>query len=151
MKMQRSENPILFLSHTEKEQVTKAIQLAEFATSGEIRVHLERKIEGDPLAHAKAIFEKIGMTDTNARNGVLILLGVKSHRMVVLGDQGINDIVADNFWDDVICHMVTHFTEDRFGDGLAEGILMVGNKLKEHFPYQRNDINELPDEMSYSM
>ena len=45
--------------------------------------------------------------------------------------------------------LLEHFRENRFTDGLIEGIGMVGIKLKDHFPYQTDDINELPDDISF--
>ena len=32
---------------------------------------------------------------------------------------------------------------------LTAGITMAGEKLKEHFPYQSDDVNELSDEISF--
>ncbi len=150
MKIQRSKEPLLFLSKQEKIEVVQAIQQAELKTSGEIRVHLERKIEGKPLTHGKEIFEKIGMVRTKERNGVLILIGVHSHRLVILGDTGIDEAVPEGFWDEVIALMIGHFKEDRFGEGLVAGIKTIGEKLCEFFPFERDDLNELPDELSYS-
>ncbi|MBI2343553.1 MAG: TPM domain-containing protein [Deltaproteobacteria bacterium] len=150
MHIARSRDPYLFLSHEEKTRVVQAIQAAERATSGEIRLHLERKIPGDPLAHARSIFEHIGMTKTAARNGVLILLGVASHRVVILGDQGIHECVPERFWDSVMEAMIRHFQHDAFADGLVEGIGLIGSRLCAVFPCQRDDLNELPDEISYS-
>lgn len=151
MKIERSTDPYLFLSNEEKKEVSQAIKEAERQTSGEIRLHLERKIEGEIFEHGKEIFEKIGMTKTKERNGVLILIGVKSRRFIILGDQGINDLVGDDFWNAIVQLMVTYFKEDEFATGLVEGIKMIGTQLKEFFPYQRDDINELPDEISYSL
>ena len=34
-------------------------------------------------------------------------------------------------------------------DGLAEAIGRVGEKLKTYFPYRSDDVNELPDEISF--
>ena len=39
----------------------------------------------------------------------------------------------------------------QFAEGLAEGILMAGEQLKEHFPYTGNDINELSDTISFDI
>jgi len=151
MHVERSKNPVLFFSKKEKEKIVRAIQEAEKATSGEIRVHLERQARPDILEHAKDIFIKLGMTKTKARNSVLILLGVKSRRFAIIGDHGINEKVPPQFWGDIVDTMQNAFREDRFAEGLADGILLIGQKLSHYFPYQRDDINELPDEISYSL
>lgn len=151
MKIQRSSNPVLFLSKAEKAQVTAAVRAAELKTSGEIRVHLERKMVGDVLVHAKKIFEKIGMTDTADRNGVLILLGVKCKTVVILGDSGINAKVPANYWDEEVRLLLGHFREDRFGEGLVTVIYKIGEKLQQFFPFDRQDVDELPNEISYSL
>jgi uncharacterized membrane protein len=41
------------------------------------------------------------------------------------------------------------FKDGKFAEGLSLGIEMAGKKLKEYFPYQTEDINELPDEISF--
>ena len=45
--------------------------------------------------------------------------------------------------------MQVSFTEGKFADGLQKGILMAGEQLKEHFPYQDDDVNELSDDISF--
>lgn len=147
----RSKHPALFFSKKEKERIVNAIQEAERATSGEIRVHLARRARPDIEAHARELFVKLGMTETAARNGVLILIGIASRRFVVLGDRGIHEKVPPDFWNDVVETMKNAFRENRFADGLAEGILRIGEKLRDAFPHQRDDINELPDEISFSV
>jgi len=123
---------------------------AEKKTSAEIRVHLERKAKPDILAHAQSRFEKLGMTATQDHNGVLIFMGIRSKRFAVIGDSGIHQKVAPEFWNDIVHSMMTAFKEDRFADGIIEAIGIIGDKLSAHFPYQAGDVNELPDEISYS-
>lgn len=150
MKIERSKNPALFFSEKEKEQIIEAIEKSEINTSGEIRIHLERKARGDFFGHAKETFEKIGMAKTKERNGTLIFIGVASKRFAVLGDIGIHEKVPVDFWDDIVSVMKKHFMEDRFADGISEAVVLIGAKLKEFFPYMEDDINELSDEISYS-
>lgn len=138
-----------FFSKEQQDLIRRAIIEAEESTSGEIRVHIERGIEGDVLDRAAWIFKKIGMLRTRERNGVLFYLALINRKFAVIGDGGINSKVPDNFWDDVKAVVEKNFINGQFADGLREGILMTGSKLKEHFPHEKTDINELPDDISF--
>jgi uncharacterized membrane protein len=45
--------------------------------------------------------------------------------------------------------MLNRFRENQFTEGLVEAILETGLQLKKYFPYQKNDLNELSDEISF--
>jgi uncharacterized membrane protein len=142
-------HPSKFLTSEEKDRITAAIADAERNTSGEIRVHLERRCKEDVLDHAAYLFKQLNMHQTQKRNGVLIYLAVDDRTFAILGDAGINAVTPEDFWDSVKERMQEDFREARFGEGLVSGIRMAGEKLKEHFPWESDDINELPDEISY--
>jgi len=89
------------------------------------------------------------MHKTKLRNGVLFYLSVHDHKFAIIGDLGINQAVPGNFWDEIKEGMLKQFREGEFAAGLAEGILRAGQQLKEHFPYQKDDVNELPDDISF--
>lgn len=150
MKIERNNNPALFLSKAEKERIVRAIREAEMKTSGEIRVHLERKAREPFFEHAREVFEKIGMARTRERNGVLIFINLASRQFAVLGDEGIHARVPENFWESIVMEMQADFQDDRFADGIVKAALAAGEKLREYFPYERADVNELPDEISFS-
>ena len=137
-----------FFSKEEKNKIVQAIKEAEHQTSGEIRLHLESRSKGNTLERAVHIFEKLKMHDTRLRNGTLIYIAVKDRKFSIFGDQGINEIVPDNFWEDVKEEMRRFFIKDQFADGVIRGIFLIGEKLKEFFPYQEDDVNELPDDIS---
>ena len=141
--------PIFFFSGKEKKQILAAVREAEKNTSGEIRVHLAYKTRGPVFGHAQKVFQKIGMTKTAERNGVLIFLATKDKKFAVLGDAGINEKVPKGFWNDVVQIMQEHFSQNEFAEGISEAVLRVGEKLKAYFPHQANDKNELPDGISY--
>ncbi len=144
----RPSRPSGFLSPAETEQVVAAIRTAEAATSGEIRVHLDRRCKGDPQAAAKKAFEKIGMDATAEKNGVMIYLAVKDRQFAVIGDSGIDEKVEPAFWDSLRDRMLAEFQKDAFGDGLAAAIAEVGKKLAAAFPRKEGDKNELSDDIS---
>jgi uncharacterized membrane protein len=138
-----------FFTSEQKEDIRQAILNAELDTSGEIRVHIEKNCPGDVMDRAAFMFEKLNMHKTELRNGVLFYLALENRKFAVIGDKGINAITPENFWDDVKPVLLNYFREGKFSEGLTEGILMVGQKLKKDFPHQTTDVNELSDEISF--
>lgn len=138
-----------FFTKEQQEKIRAAIMEAEKETSGEIRVHVETKVKGNVLDRAAWIFHKIGMHATEKHNGVLFYLAVTNRQFAVIGDSGINAMVPKNFWDQTKDVLQYHFKQGKFTEGLIEGILTAGLQLREHFPFLRGDINELPDEISF--
>jgi uncharacterized membrane protein len=138
-----------FFNEDEKQDIKLAIKNAELDTSGEIRVHIEDKCKGDVKDRAAYVFKQLGMHKTALRNGVLFYLAVKNRKFAILGDVGINQVVPEDFWDDIRDKMLNDFRENKFSDGLIDGISEAGRQLKQHFPHQTDDINELSDEISF--
>ena len=137
-----------FLTQTQEQQIIDAIRVAEKNTSGEIRVHLERNSEKDPLERAKEVFYFLKMDKTKNKNGVLFYVAVDDKKFSVLGDEGINNLVSEDFWYSIKDAVIQHFSIGSYADGLKEGILATGEKLKEFFPFQTNDDDELSNEIS---
>ncbi len=138
-----------FFSKDDEKRILSAIREAESHTSGEIRVRVEKKAGRHPMRTARKAFVRLGMRKTRLHNGVLFFLGVNQRRFVVLGDDGINEKVPEGFWDSVRDVAQEHFLKGLFAEGLAEGIKRAGKQLAKFFPYERGDINELPDAVSY--
>jgi uncharacterized membrane protein len=139
-----------FLSKADEQRIMEAIREAETNTSGEIRVHLQPSSKGDPMATAKKTFERLKMTRTEQRNGVLFFVATRDQQLAVLGDKGIDEATPSDFWDSVVETVTAGFREGRIADGLCEGIRAAGRALQEYFPYQSDDENELNDEISYA-
>jgi uncharacterized membrane protein len=138
-----------FFSKEEKKQISDAIAEAELNTSGEIRLHMEGRCKIDVLDRAAYVFGKLEMHKTAQRNGVLFYLAVFDRKFAILGDGGINQLVPDNFWDEIKGIMLGYFKNGKFAEGLSKGILMAGEQLKANFPFQKEDVNELSDEISF--
>jgi uncharacterized membrane protein len=137
-----------FLTPSDEEAIVAAIGLAEKNTSGEIRVHIEENSGKPPLERAQEVFLQLGMHATAARNGVLFCVGVKDRTFAIVGDEGIDKAVESDFWDCTKEIVLSHFKEKRFSQGLVEGILRAGERLKTYFPFADSDTNELPDTIS---
>jgi len=137
-----------FLTTAQEQAIINTIEEAEKNTSGEIRVHIENNTELPPLERALEVFHLLEMDKTNLRNGVLFYVAVESKKFAILGDVGIHTKVTENFWDAEKELMLSYFIKEEFSKGLELAILEVGIKLKEFFPYQSNDTNELSNEIS---
>ncbi len=138
-----------FFTKEQQQAIVSAIAASELNTSGEIRLHLTNNCKSNPQEEAVKVFEKLGMTNTEARNGVLIYLAVKDRKFAVIGDKGINEVVPVDFWDSIRDLMLSNFKNNAFLEGISEAITHIGEKLKTHFPYQQNDENELSNEISF--
>ena len=138
-----------FFTKEQKELIVCAVKHAELNTSGEVRVHIENSCPGDSVERAASVFEKLGMTKTALRNGVLFYLAIRDRKFAIIGDHGIDEKVPADFWEGLKLKMLVHFREARFAEGLSLGIELTGLELKKHFPYQRDDVNELPDDISF--
>jgi uncharacterized membrane protein len=139
-----------FLSKEEEQEIVQAIVEAEKNTSGEVRVHIENHSNKTPLERAQEVFFELKMEATNDRNGVLFYVSVTDKKFAIIGDQGINELVAPDFWDTTKEIVIAHFKNGNFKTGLVEGILSAGNQLKAYFPYQSDDEDELSNEISKS-
>ena len=142
-------NPKDFFGKENEQAIQKAIEGAEHQTSGEIRVHLESVCKADVLDRAAWLFKKLKMNKTKERNGVLIYLSINDRKFAIIGDSGINKVVPSGFWNEIKELMIFHFSKGEFAEGVITGIEKTGEKLKQFFPYQTDDVNELSDEISY--
>jgi uncharacterized membrane protein len=136
---------------TEKDRqlIVAAIEEAELATSGEIRLFIEDDCGDHVLDRAAFMFHQLGMDKTKDRNGVLFYLALESRQFAILGDKGINEKTGADFWHDIKHHMQNHFTEGHFAVGLTKGIKMAGEALSKHFPYKEGDRNELTNDIVF--
>ncbi len=138
-----------FFTKEQQARILASVREAEMATSGEIRVHIETSCTEDVLDRASWVFKKLGMHKITERNGVLFYLAVSDRKFAIIGDAGINAKVPAGFWDEISTLLQKNFREGKFTEGLAEGIVLAGKQLKTHFPYSKNDVNELSDEISF--
>ena len=138
-----------FLSPKEEEEVVEAIRMAEKETSGEIRVHIE-KSHGtqDIFERAMEVFHLLKMDNTKQENGVLIYVAIDDRDFVIYGDKGINGVVPNDFWESTKDIIVSHFKTGNYKQGLIDGILKAGDQLNKHFPWNKDNTNELSNTIS---
>jgi len=137
-----------FLTQAEETQIIDAIKLAEKESSGEIRVHLEKTSAKDPLERAKEVFYSLEMNKTKNQNAVLFYVAVDDRTFSIIGDKGIDGAVEKNFWSSIRDTVISQFSQGNYVKGLEDGILETGKKLQKFFPYEKDDQDELSNEIS---
>ena len=110
-----------------------AIREAEKNTSGEIRVHFEKSLDQDPMKRAQEVFYQLEMDKTQFKNGVLFYVAVDDHQFAIIGDEGIDKVVPDDFWESIRDEVINEFVKGNHSQGLVMGILHAGEKLKNIF------------------
>jgi uncharacterized membrane protein len=54
----------------------------------------------------------------------------------------------DVIWEEAKQLVLEYLSKNQVEKALVSGILKVGEQLKQYFPYQKDDQNELPDDIS---
>ncbi len=136
------------LTKKDRKEIIAAIAEAERMTSGEIRVQIHKKCEGDVLQEAQKIFHRLKMHRTRHRNAVLIFIALESRYFAILGDSGIHHQVGGSYWSEARDKMESYFSKYQIKEGIVAGILSVGDKLKTYFPVNPDDKNELSNKIT---
>ena len=137
------------LSEDDFAAIDSAIKSFENKTSGELVVSFQAVCAGNPYKEGRRVFNRMKLHRTRERNAVLVVIFIHSRKFAVLGDQGINKRVTDDFWDKTVATMADHFQDGRYREGLVAGIQVLGGQLAEHFPYREDDVDELSDEVRF--
>ena len=140
-----------FLAAIDEAAIVDAIRRAETRSRGEVRVHVAEGLVSDPRRAAEADFERLGMTATSERNGVLVLIAPESQSFAVIGDRGLHERCPEGFWDALASDLRAEFTAGRFTSGIVRVVTRVADELERHFPRRPGDadVNELPDSVSH--
>ena len=139
-----------FLRALDHDRIVAAIRETEARSRGEVRVHVTHRAVDDARRAAERQFEKLGMTKTAERNGVLVFVAPASRTFAVVGDTGIHEKCGPAFWKDVAAAMEADFRAGRYTDGILKGIVRAGDELAAHFPRAPGgvDVDELPDDVT---
>ncbi|HUP47815.1 MAG TPA: TPM domain-containing protein [Thermoanaerobaculia bacterium] len=122
------------LSRDDIARLEAKIAAAEQATTAQLRVALVGPSWLGIRRKARKLFERHGMAATTERNAVLLVADLRSHEVVVYGDEGVSSRVGQEFWDQVRDAMVEDFKAGRPAQAFSTGVRLLGEKLSELFP-----------------
>jgi putative membrane protein len=103
------------------------------------------EISAEVKEQAVIAFVEHGLHHTRDKSGILILLSLFEHRVYVLADRGINDVVPLDTWDGIVDTITTGIHRGETCDALCAAIESCGQLLENHFPVKEDDSDELPN------
>ena len=102
-----------------------------------------KHVEKEVVNGALSAFYKEKLFKTRDENGILLYISVLEQKVWVLADAGINNKIDQKEWDSVVKELTTGIKTGNKCEAICESIQQVGRILKEHFPYQKSDTDEL--------
>lgn len=86
--------------------------------------------------------------NTRQRTGIMIFISFFEHEVIVMADKGINKVVEQKEWDNLVKTLLENISKGRVVEGLEEAIKRCGEVLLEKgFVKTHDDINELGDDL----
>ncbi|MBQ1485206.1 MAG: TPM domain-containing protein [Muribaculaceae bacterium] len=138
-----------FIPNEGQRRIADAITAAERHTTGEICVHVTPRCRGNVMKRAVKTFNRLHLYTTKRRNAVLIFIAYEDRKLAILGDTAINEAVPEGFWDGEVEELTNYLKAGRPVDGLCAIIARMGERLSEYFPGERDDENELSNEVTF--
>lgn len=135
------------LTPEEEARLMDAIREVESRTSAEIRICITHQWIWRHERFAWKIFERAGMRQTRNRNAVLIVVMPRVKRIVVIGDTGLDAIVAQKYWQETVDAMIHSMKTEGPLASLLTGLKRIGDTLAEYWPRELDNPNELDDEI----
>lgn len=115
---------------------------------------VKRWMAGDGLLdlrtrqRAEMAFLEEEVFHTRDRTGILLFLSLFEHRVIVIGDSGINRQVEQGQWDGIVKNVAAGIRAGKPGEALVSGIRQCGELLQRHgVAVQPDDFDELSNEL----
>jgi putative membrane protein len=100
---------------------------------------------------AETAFLEEEVFNTRQRTGIMIFISFFEHEVVVMADKGINQVVDQKEWDNLVALLITGIKEGKVVEGLERAIRRCGEILLEKgFQKTDDDINELGDDLRFN-
>ncbi|MFT5699566.1 MAG: putative membrane protein [Desulforhopalus sp.] len=103
----------------------------------------QKHVEEEVSKSALAAFYSQGLYKTKDDNGILLYISVLEKKVWILADAGINNVIDQDRWDTVVEELTDGIKQKRQCEAICTAINSMGEILQNHFPYQKDDKDEL--------
>lgn len=102
-----------------------------------------RQVEHEVEKGALSAFYSEQLHKTKDANGILLYISVMEQRVWLLADSNINAKIDQQEWDSTIADLTTGIKTGQSAEAICQAVRRVGQILRTHFPYQKDDKDEL--------
>lgn len=107
----------------------------------------KKEMEEEVYQKAIEIFHHHRVSKTKDRTGIMIYVSLLEHRVEVIGDIGISAVVPAHFWEELVKELTLDIGKGNIVEGLIKAIGTCGHSLKESFPIQEDNTNEVSNKL----
>jgi putative membrane protein len=108
----------------------------------------QQQLDVSTRLRAENVFLEEEVFNTKQRTGILIFISFFEHEVIVMADKGINKVVDQKQWDQIVISLVTHIRNGKIVEGLEAAISQCGELLlQKGFHKTDDDTNELSDDL----
>lgn len=143
-----------WLTPAVRARLTQTVKACEQGHSGEIRLVIEKSLpltlvnSMTPRDRAKFFFAHYEVWNTVARSGALIYLNLAEHRLEIVADTGIAEVVEQATWQQLSDKTTALIAADQPVKALTQLLGSVAEILRTHYGHPEDSAgNELPDEV----
>ncbi len=107
------------------------------------RFLLPARAEEEVKAGAIQAFFTEKLYRTRAQNGILLYISVFERRVWILADSGIIEKIGQEQWQEIVDAVTSGIRKKRQAAAICEAVNRIGAILKEFYPYEKDDSDEL--------
>lgn len=114
-----------------------------------LRLLPQSEVEADVFERAELEFYRARVHQTAAKVGILLFLSLDEHRAVVLADERIAKRLPPETWTSIVRKISSATAQRQLGRGLVEAVRDCGQILRQHFPAEIDNPNELANRILF--
>ena len=103
----------------------------------------QRQVEQEVKKGALSAFYGEQLHKTRDANGILLYIAVMEQKVWILADSNINARIKQEEWDSIVVDLTTGIKAGRSAEAICEAVGRIGQILQTHFPYRKDDKDEL--------
>lgn len=108
------------------------------------RFFLNRQlVEREVREAALAAFFGERLYKTKDENGILLFISVMEQKVWILADAGIDRKIEQDVWESIVAELTEGIKAGRRCEAICAAVRRIGLILQTHFPYEKNDRDEL--------